>query len=113
MTVDTCKVLMIFPRFNTDSFWNHRAACELTGARYPAAPLGLITVAAEIKQRLLHCDAHANMLSHRSAIWSNARSSATPLSQRFARIAGTKWAYVASPETPVLGRIHRDLASEH
>jgi hypothetical protein len=46
MTVDTCKVLMIFPRFNTDSFWNYRAACELTGARYPAAPLGLITVAA-------------------------------------------------------------------
>ena len=46
MTVDTCRVLMIFPRFNTDSFWNYRAACELTGARYPAAPLGLITVAA-------------------------------------------------------------------
>ena len=46
MTADTCKVLMIFPRFNTDSFWNYRAACELTGARYPAAPLGLITVAA-------------------------------------------------------------------
>jgi Domain of unknown function (DUF4070)/Radical SAM superfamily len=46
MTVDTCKVLMIFPRFNTASFWNYRATCELTGARYPAAPLGLITVAA-------------------------------------------------------------------
>jgi hypothetical protein len=46
MTVDTCKVLMIFPRFNTDSFWNYRATCELSGARYPAAPLGLITVAA-------------------------------------------------------------------
>jgi len=46
MTLDTCKVLMIFPRFNTDSFWNYRATCELTGARYPAAPLGLITVAA-------------------------------------------------------------------
>jgi radical SAM superfamily enzyme YgiQ (UPF0313 family) len=36
----------IFPRFNTDSFWNYWANCELTGARYPAAPLGLITVAA-------------------------------------------------------------------
>src|SRR5271166_5280010 len=46
MTIDTCKVLMIFPRFNTDSFWNYRATCELSGARYPAAPLGLITVAA-------------------------------------------------------------------
>jgi radical SAM superfamily enzyme YgiQ (UPF0313 family) len=46
MKIDTCKVLMIFPRFNTDSFWNYRATCELKGARYPAAPLGLITVAA-------------------------------------------------------------------
>src|SRR5436305_9392501 len=46
MTIDACKVLMIFPRFNADSFWNYRATCELTGARYPTAPLGLITVAA-------------------------------------------------------------------
>jgi hypothetical protein len=43
---DSCKVLMIFPRFNASSFWNYGAACELTGARYPAAQLGLITVAA-------------------------------------------------------------------
>lgn len=43
---DSCNVLMIFPRFNASSFWNYGAACELTGARYPAAPLGLITVAA-------------------------------------------------------------------
>ena len=50
MTIDACKVLMIFPRFNADSFWNYRAACELTGARYPAAPLGLITVAALLPQ---------------------------------------------------------------
>jgi hypothetical protein len=42
----SCKVLMIFPRFNAGSFWNYTATCELTGARYPAAPLGLITVAA-------------------------------------------------------------------
>jgi radical SAM superfamily enzyme YgiQ (UPF0313 family) len=50
MTIDACKVLMIFPRFNTDSFWNYRATCELTRARYPAAPLGLITVAALLPQ---------------------------------------------------------------
>jgi hypothetical protein len=43
---DSCNVLMIFPLFNASSFWNYRTACELTGARYPAAPLGLITVAA-------------------------------------------------------------------
>ncbi len=50
MTIDACKVLMIFPRFNADSFWNYRATCELKGARYPAAPLGLITVAALLPQ---------------------------------------------------------------
>ena len=50
MRSDACKVLMIFPRFNTDSFWNYRATCELKGARYPAAPLGLITVAALLPQ---------------------------------------------------------------
>ncbi len=43
---DSCKVLMIFPLFNAGSFWNYRETCDLTGARYPAAPLGLITVAA-------------------------------------------------------------------
>ena len=28
------------------SFWNYRETCELVDARYPAAPLGLCTVAA-------------------------------------------------------------------
>ena len=41
-----CNVLMIYPKFATESFWNFSEACELVGARYPATPLGLITVAA-------------------------------------------------------------------
>ena len=41
-----CRVLMIYPKFVPNSFWNYAAACELVGAKYPAAPLGLITVAA-------------------------------------------------------------------
>jgi radical SAM superfamily enzyme YgiQ (UPF0313 family) len=41
-----CRVLMIYPKFVPNSFWNYSVACELVGARYPAAPLGLITVAA-------------------------------------------------------------------
>jgi radical SAM superfamily enzyme YgiQ (UPF0313 family) len=45
-TFETCRVLMIYPRFGTATFWNFTAACELVGARYPAAPLGLITLAA-------------------------------------------------------------------
>jgi radical SAM superfamily enzyme YgiQ (UPF0313 family) len=42
----TCNVLLIYPRFSADTFWNFAATCELFGAKYPAAPLGLITVAA-------------------------------------------------------------------
>jgi hypothetical protein len=41
-----CKVLLVVPRFYGHSFWNFAAACELYGARFPSAPLGLITVAA-------------------------------------------------------------------
>jgi radical SAM superfamily enzyme YgiQ (UPF0313 family) len=41
-----CKALLIAPRFIGQSFWNFPAACDVQGARYPAAPLGLITVAA-------------------------------------------------------------------
>jgi len=40
------NVLMVFPRFNSNSFWNYRETCAVVGRRYSAAPLGLITVAA-------------------------------------------------------------------
>ena len=43
---NSCNVLMIYPKFMADSFWNFSEACELVGAKYPAIPLGLITVAA-------------------------------------------------------------------
>ena len=36
----------MYPRFNPNTFWNYRSTCEVAGARYPAAPLGLITMAA-------------------------------------------------------------------
>jgi radical SAM superfamily enzyme YgiQ (UPF0313 family) len=41
-----CRVLLVYPKFIPNSFWNYTEACELVGAKYPAAPLGLITVAA-------------------------------------------------------------------
>lgn len=41
-----CNVLMIFPKFNPKSFWSFEGVLHVVGARYPAAPLGLITVAA-------------------------------------------------------------------
>jgi len=39
------NVLMIYPRFTNESFWNYRESCEVFGAKYPTIPLGLITVA--------------------------------------------------------------------
>ena len=39
-------MLLVYPRFSAATFWNFSVACELVGARYPAAPLGLITLAA-------------------------------------------------------------------
>jgi radical SAM superfamily enzyme YgiQ (UPF0313 family) len=40
------NVLMVFPKFNPNSFWSLQAACDVWGARCPAPPLGLLTVAA-------------------------------------------------------------------
>ena len=37
---------MVFPRFNPNSFWSMQAACDAWGAKCPAPPLGMITVAA-------------------------------------------------------------------
>ena len=55
-----CKALLVYPRFSGTSFWNYQDTCKLVGARYSAAPLGLITVAAllpgEWPVRLVNCN---------------------------------------------------------
>jgi radical SAM superfamily enzyme YgiQ (UPF0313 family) len=54
------KCLLVYPEFTMSSFWNFRATCKLFGAKYPTAPLGLITVAAmlppEWEIRLVDCN---------------------------------------------------------
>jgi radical SAM superfamily enzyme YgiQ (UPF0313 family) len=45
-TPRACNVLLVYPRFAGETFWNFAAACEIFGAKYPTSPLGLITVAA-------------------------------------------------------------------
>jgi hypothetical protein len=45
-----CKVLMLYPTFAADSFWSFAESCKLMGVRRPAAPLGLITVAAMLPE---------------------------------------------------------------
>ncbi len=44
------KCLLVQPGFSTNSFWNYAEVCEFVGAKYPAAPLGLMTAAALMPQ---------------------------------------------------------------
>jgi radical SAM superfamily enzyme YgiQ (UPF0313 family) len=39
------NVLMVFPRFNQNSFWSLQAVCDAYGSRTSSPPLGLMTVA--------------------------------------------------------------------
>lgn len=51
---------MLYPLFVADSFWSFGESCKLMGVRRPAAPLGLITVAAMLPPswsvRLIDCN---------------------------------------------------------
>ncbi len=40
------NVLMVFPRFNQNSFWSLQATCDMYRVRAPAPPLGMLTLAA-------------------------------------------------------------------
>ncbi|MCC6509174.1 MAG: B12-binding domain-containing radical SAM protein [Pirellulaceae bacterium] len=52
--------LLVYPEFTLRSFWNFKATCDLQNAKYPATPLGLITVAAMLPKewdvRLVDCN---------------------------------------------------------
>lgn len=44
------KCLIVQTKFSANSFWNYQSVCKIVGAKYPAAPLGLLTVAALLPQ---------------------------------------------------------------
>ncbi|CUU20662.1 hypothetical methyltransferase CDS [Bradyrhizobium sp.] len=54
---------MLYPLFLAESFWSFGESCELMGVKRPAAPLGLITVAAMLPKdwtvRLIDCNTQA------------------------------------------------------
>ena len=54
------KILLVFPLFNPNSFWSFKETCRIVGAKYPAPPLGLITLAALLPSdwicRLVNCN---------------------------------------------------------
>ena len=45
------KCLLVQSKFSAFSFWNYQDVCDIVGAKYPAAPLGLLTVAALLPQQ--------------------------------------------------------------
>ena len=69
------KALVVSPRFNGDSFWAYRSACELVGARYPAPALGLLTMAAMLPSnwdvRLHDCNVSTDDELERLLSWAD------------------------------------------
>ncbi len=65
--------LLIYPKFTAQSFWNYKEACELMGAKYPTAPLGLITVAAMFPPswRAKLIDLNVEKLKARDVAWAD------------------------------------------
>lgn len=45
------RCLLVHSKFSTNGFWNYTDVCKIAGAKYPAAPLGLMTVAALLPQQ--------------------------------------------------------------
>jgi len=67
------RALLVQPRFSGLSFWNYTEVCRLTGAKYPAAPLGLLTVAALLPQhwRFRLVDENVRPLAPADIEWEN------------------------------------------
>jgi radical SAM superfamily enzyme YgiQ (UPF0313 family) len=47
---ENVNCLLVQTKFSAFSFWNYQDVCEIVGAKYPAAPLGLLTVAGLLPQ---------------------------------------------------------------
>ncbi len=45
------RCLIVQSKFSEYSFWNYVDVCKIAGAKYPAAPLGLLTIAALLPQQ--------------------------------------------------------------
>jgi hypothetical protein len=67
------RALLIYPQFRSASFWNYRDTCELLDARYPAAPLGLCTVAAMLPPgwEVKLCDRNVDPWDDRLLDWAD------------------------------------------
>jgi len=67
------KCLLVQTKFSAFSFWNYQDVCQIVGAKYPAAPLGLLTVAALLPQhwtfRLI--DENVEPIEDKDLLWAD------------------------------------------
>jgi radical SAM superfamily enzyme YgiQ (UPF0313 family) len=86
------NVLLVYPRFPALSFWNYKATCEAVGARYPAAPLGLITVAAMLPAHwaLRLINRNTEQLSDEDLAWADVVMTGGMLAQQVDTLQLTK-----------------------
>lgn len=89
MSAAPTKVLLVFPRFNPNSFWSFEAACKAVGARCPAPPLGLLTVAALLPQswEFKLVDGNAEALEEKDILWADLIMTGGMLPQRLDALA--------------------------
>ncbi|PLX38349.1 MAG: B12-binding domain-containing radical SAM protein [Hyphomicrobiales bacterium] len=90
-----CKVLFVHPQFHAGSFWNYREVCEFVGAKYPAPPLGLITVAAMLpktwESRLV--DRNVGELTDDDIAWADLIMTGGMLPQQMDALNVIRWAH--------------------
>jgi radical SAM superfamily enzyme YgiQ (UPF0313 family) len=79
-----CNALLIYPKFDADTFWNFRRTAEVFGAKYPASPLGLITLAALLPPvwSLRLCNRNTEELSKDDIDWADLIFTGGMLSQQ-------------------------------
>ncbi|MBS3767997.1 MAG: B12-binding domain-containing radical SAM protein [Candidatus Cloacimonetes bacterium] len=67
------RCLIVQSKFSAFSFWNYIDICKLVGAKYPAAPLGLMTVAALLPQQweFKFVDANVELLLNEHFEWAD------------------------------------------
>ena len=67
------KCLLVHPKFSENSFWNYTDVCRIVGAKYPAAPLGLLTVAGLLPRhwKLRLVDENVRPLRDRDLAWAD------------------------------------------
>jgi radical SAM superfamily enzyme YgiQ (UPF0313 family) len=79
-----CNALLIYPKFDADTFWNFKRTAEVFGAKYPASPLGLITLAALLPDAwsLRLCNRNTEELSNDDVDWADLIFTGGMLSQQ-------------------------------